>query len=132
MKLNLQRLFLVGSLTVPLVASFTPAIRPAVAVSSTASRHMLPSDILNDPTFVEHLNQLQHAPLDFLDSSQLLAAATDAAAGVATEDTGWWQQYLEIFKGTLQKVHSTIDGPLKSMGIENTWGISIALFTAST
>lgn len=61
-------------------------------------------------------------------SSMLLADAANAAAEVA-EDGGWWQNYLELFKSGLVNIHSTIDGPLRSAGIEQTWGPSIALFT---
>jgi hypothetical protein len=61
-------------------------------------------------------------------SSQWLA---DAAAGSQSGD-GWWQSYINIFKTTLSFVHSTIDGPLRAAGIEQTWGISIFLFTACT
>lgn len=63
-------------------------------------------------------------------SSQWLAGAATAAAGDAPEKIGWWQQYLLIFKGALTLVHNTIDGPLRSLGIEHTWGPSIAIFTA--
>ena len=58
------------------------------------------------------------------------AAANMDASGVAQE-LGWWGKYLNIFKSTLELVHSTIDAPLKSVGVENTWGISIAVFTLS-
>lgn len=99
---------------------------------------------LNDPTaatmttsaaaaFDQILHQ-SHAAL--LSSSHMLAdaaaASADAAADVnAAEKVGWWQSYLTLFKNALSLVHSTIDGPLRSIGIDQTWGISIALFTAS-
>ena len=61
-------------------------------------------------------------------SSQWLA---DAAAAASTENNGgWWSAYLNIFKTALSAVHNTIDGPLRSIGVEQTWGPSIALFTA--
>jgi YidC/Oxa1 family membrane protein insertase len=56
--------------------------------------------------------------------------APEPANGVAT-DGGWWQSYLKIYKTTLVLVHETIDPVLTKMGVEHTWGISIALFTAS-
>jgi len=63
-------------------------------------------------------------------SATILADAADAAAEVAAEDGGWWQNYLSVFKAGLTGVHSTIDGPLRSVGWDQTWGISIFLFTA--
>lgn len=54
--------------------------------------------------------------------------ATEAA--VAAKE-GWWAAYLNVFKTTLDFVHTTIDGPIHSLGWEKgTWGFSIALFTA--
>jgi hypothetical protein len=75
--------------------------------------------------------------MDGFHQAQLLLADASAAA---VEDTvsknqdgggGLWQQYLNIFKGTLIFIHSAIDEPLRSVGITQTWGISIALFTIS-
>lgn len=63
-------------------------------------------------------------------SSHILADAAEATAEVAKEDTGWWQSYLNIFENAIRLVHSTIDPPLRSVGITETWGISIAIFTA--
>lgn len=66
-------------------------------------------------------------------SSLLLADAATATADAVAEtakEGGWWQDYLNIFKNTLTLVHSSIDEPLRDMGITQTWGISIALFTA--
>lgn len=60
----------------------------------------------------------------------LLTAAADAAVKT-TADLGWWGQYINIFKSALTAVHDTVDGPLRSgLGVEQTWGVSIALFTA--
>ena len=58
-----------------------------------------------------------------------------ADAAVATEpaaDIGWWGQYINIFKVSLEFMHSLIDQPLRSIGIEQTWGPAIALFTMCT
>jgi hypothetical protein len=61
-------------------------------------------------------------------SSQLL---TDAAT--ATSDQGGlWMSYLSLFKGALSAVHETIDQPLRNIGITQTWGVAIFLFTAGT
>eukprot|EP00536_Pseudo-nitzschia_multiseries_P009223 jgi/Psemu1/257962/estExt_Genewise1Plus.C_2530008 len=51
-------------------------------------------------------------------------------AGIAA-DEGWWKAYLNVFKTTIEFVHSGIDGPIHSLGWQGgTWGFSIALFTA--
>lgn len=60
------------------------------------------------------------------------AATAPAAATAATQQAGWWYNYINIFKHALELVHSTVDGPLRAAGIEQTWGISIFLFTAGT
>lgn len=52
------------------------------------------------------------------------------AATTPTNDGGWWQNYLNFMKGALTTVHSTIDQPLRDMGVTQTWGPSIFLFTA--
>jgi len=68
---------------------------------------------------------LHHVPT----TAQWLADAAVAAAA-ETKDVGWWEQYINIFKSALELVHSTVEGPLKAVGIEQTWGPSIAIFTA--
>jgi len=72
-----------------------------------------------------------HMNLDF-HSSVLLSDAADAVADAATdaaEDGDWWKSYLNVFKSGLVAVHSGVDGPLQSLGVTETWGPSIALFT---
>ena len=104
---------------------------------------MLPLDFLNDPAVLDHLTSqlvaasshsdalssmnsvVAHASMS-LSSSQFLADAAVEAA----DKSSWWTSYLAIFKGALNLVHSTIDQPLRSVGIDQTWGISIAIFTA--
>ena len=89
-------------------------------------QHMIPP---------EHMDALNVALDSFHHYSQQLTLADASAvaqdAADAAKDEGWWQQYLSIFKGTLILIHSTIDEPLRSQGITQTWGISIALFTVS-
>ncbi|GMH84398.1 hypothetical protein TrVE_jg5147 [Triparma verrucosa] len=55
----------------------------------------------------------------------------EAVAAVGeTEKNGWWEQYLQIFKTGLLIVHDNlVDPPLAKMGVEHTWGVSIATFT---
>lgn len=67
-------------------------------------------------------------------SSSMLADAASVTADTSdmtTKDSGWWEAYLNIFKVTIEFVHSTIDPPLRNAGITETWGLSIAIFTAS-
>lgn len=47
------------------------------------------------------------------------------------QNQGYWAAYLNIFKSALLLVHNTVDAPLRSIGVDQTWGISIAIFTAS-
>ena len=68
------------------------------------------------------------AVADAVSAAQDAATAT-AAAAAATDDGGWWQAYLNVFKSTLLLIHNTIDGPLREQGITQTWGIAIAIFT---
>lgn len=67
-------------------------------------------------------------------STQWLADATATASATTTTteggDVGLWESYINIFKVTLELVHSTIDKPLRSIGVEQTWGVSIFVFTA--
>lgn len=65
-------------------------------------------------------------------TSASLVLSADEAVAAAGEATGWWGSYVNLFKSTLYWVHSTIDGPLRSVGIDQTWGISIAIFTFGT
>jgi hypothetical protein len=132
---------------VPLVSSFNVqplAFRTTSRTSTTnVQRNMLPPDFLNDPAVLDHLTSqlvavssqydamtstagvVAHASMS-VSSSQFLADATVEVADKAS----WWQSYLAVFKGALNLVHSTIDQPLRSVGIDQTWGISIAIFTA--
>jgi hypothetical protein len=103
----------------------------------------LPIDTL-DP---EALSIHAHAVHGFLQhhTSLLLSDAAVATAGEpmtalenfeATQeaiaaDEGWWAAYLNIFKTTIELIHSSIDGPVHKLGWQGgTWGFSIALFTA--
>lgn len=65
------------------------------------------------------------------DITQWIADASTTAVDTTQDDGGWWKAYINIFKSILTFVHSSIDGPLRSVGIEQTWGVSIFLFTAS-
>jgi membrane protein insertase Oxa1/YidC/SpoIIIJ len=80
-------------------------------------------DIHSTSTAIQHI-------LDSLDSTSTLLSDA-AAAAVTPEDKGWWENYLNLYKDLLLAVHSTIDGPLRNTGWDQTWGVSIALFTAT-
>jgi len=61
-------------------------------------------------------------------TSNIIAdAATAVAAEVQVKDAGWWETYLNFYKTSLLFVHSTITS---SLSTDQTWGISIATFTA--
>mmetsp|Transcript_11015 Transcript_11015/g.25627 ORF Transcript_11015/g.25627 Transcript_11015/m.25627 type:complete len:449 (+) Transcript_11015:45-1391(+) len=74
-------------------------------------------------TLLEHHDVLGHHASTWIADA---AVASDAA----TEDIGLWEKYIQIYKNGLALVHDTIDGPLRDAGFTQTWGISIALFTA--
>lgn len=76
------------------------------------------------PTDIVDINTIQH----LLHTSSTLLS--DAAAAVPDDSVSWWDQYLNLYKTCLLTVHSTIEKPLTEAGLEQTWGISIAAFTA--
>lgn len=83
------------------------------------------------PMMIEHwdtLDQLlQHQDVLLQSTSHFLA---DASAAVSDgEKSDWWQSYLNIFTMSLTFVHSVLDQPLRNVGFEQTWGVSIAVFT---
>jgi hypothetical protein len=115
----------------PATVAFAP--RP---LASTPLRVQKPLSVL--PEHVDALSTAfdQWQNVMASSSSTMMADAAsvtaDAAGGAATTDSGWWQSYLNIFKVTIEFVHSAIDPPLRNVGITQTWGLSIAIFTAST
>ena len=131
---SFQNRFALASL-VACVASLgsTQAFAPNTVSTPTATRHIhhkipsitttraLPLDQLGDAAI--SWDQIQQSASQFL--------ADDAAVAAAGEATGWWGSYINLFKSTLLWVHGNIDGPLRSVGFDQTWGVSIALFTLS-
>eukprot|EP00957_Ditylum_brightwellii_P069597 5286431-Ditylum_brightwellii.AAC.1 len=85
-------------------------------------------DIHTAATSITQASDLLHSQLSSV--STILADAAAATADATADDGGWWQTWLNVFKGTLIAVHSTIDGPLRAAGWDQTWGVSIFLFTA--
>jgi len=120
--------FLIAACIAPPAAAFAPP-RPATA---TLLSHKPLSAI--SPEHVDALSTAvdswQHAMAT--SSHLLLADAVEATAETAKQDGGWWASYLSIFESSIRLVHSIITPPLNSLGVTETWGISIAVFTACT
>ncbi len=76
----------------------------------------------------QSLSSLSHLNIFDPATSTLLSDAA-AAAVEETSGGGLWDQYLELFKYSLEFVHSVIDQPLKNAGFDQTWGVSIFAFT---
>jgi len=130
-------LALAAGLAAP-AAAFAPAARRAAAAAPTRLSLVGPEH-LADPLAAAGLASSDPAALSaaasdhlqhLLSSTSTLLADAAAAADDAAKDEGWWNSYLEFMKGALIKVHDVVDEPLKSVGIEKTWGPSIFLFTA--
>jgi hypothetical protein len=103
--------------------------RPSTSTSpTTTARHVVPVELL------DHAQAIHHA-ISTTTSVFWLADADASAATVEAvkEDLGWWGAYVDLFKNSLTLVHDTIEGPLRSIGVEKgIWGISIGIFTACT
>ena len=150
----LPMLFLVGAHMNAGVESFQPApsfVSPLSSSSSSSSPATIRgrNSILGavplgdmDPQEVAAHAQALNGFLEHQTSLLVSAAAATAdavpslenleatEAAIASND-GWWAAYLNIFKTTIEFVHSGIDGPIHKLGWEGgTWGFSIALFTA--
>lgn len=111
--------FLVAACAIsPAAFAFAPPHSAARGVKSTLS------------LFPEHFDALSTAVDSWQASSHLLADASEAVVEESVKAGGWWGAYLSIFENTIRFVHSTITPPLNQMGITQTWGISIAIFTA--
>ena len=134
-----------GSAAAVLAFSTTPPSRRYPRIP--ASRLGL-APIGGGPELADQIVSAQHAA-DLLHAhvasvSTILSDAAAAAADVspvdidasdvveAAKEGGWWKSYLSFFQAGLENVHSTIDPPLRSIGVEQTWGPSIAIFTAGT
>mmetsp|Transcript_9890 Transcript_9890/g.11526 ORF Transcript_9890/g.11526 Transcript_9890/m.11526 type:complete len:469 (-) Transcript_9890:126-1532(-) len=130
--------------------AFTPSSPSLVTSYTRTIRQHTQENILSKQAHHHYGAAALHAilPSDFVDihtasqildsSSALLADAAAATADVAADvvdaaakaDDGWWAKYLLIYKGLLEGVHSVVDQPLRNAGWDQTWGISIFLFTA--
>ena len=110
---------------------FTPSTTTTTTTTTTQRMVMMdPNDIHSLAT--DHHQHLQHLHQHSFEKFTSLMTAAAADATTSSSGGGWWKAYLNIFKTALSAVHSTIDGPLRSVGITQTWGPAIALFTAGT
>jgi hypothetical protein len=109
-------------------AVVSPRIHPnrlAMLHATTPS----PDDIL-------YLQTLVHSFHDFISTttqSTVHTASTllaDAATETAPTEQSWWDTYLNFIASSISFVHSVIDQPLRNTGFDQTWGVSIFLFTA--
>jgi hypothetical protein len=102
---------------------------------TTTKRTTLNMMMMMDPndammTHISTVSPISHETLDAVLLQTQLLLSDAAAASSSSDNSGWWSAYLNIFKTALTLVHDTIDGPLRSVGVTQTWGPSIALFTA--
>lgn len=94
----------------------TPPRKHSTTVSSL---HVIPPELM----IADHLDTTH-----MLQNIQLLVS--DA---VTTKENsgGWWDNYLNLYKTCLLFVHDTINQPLRNTGWDQTWGVSIAVFTTA-
>lgn len=113
------------------VCAFSPeAVAFAPPHSALTTRRLSSTKPALSALLPEHVDALSTAADSFLASTHLLADATEAVAEEATKSGGWWGAYLNIFENAIKLIHSTLTPPLNNMGVTETWGISIAVFTA--
>ena len=122
----------------PMSSAFAPAPTRSTRAQSTAANMV--------PHGMEDLNNIHHLSTMLPDHNHILAqtstwladaaaatadVASDVADAAAEEDIGLWEKYIQLYKNGLAFVHDNIvDEPLRKMGFEQTWGVSIFLFTA--
>lgn len=118
---------------------FAPSPRTTFSLSrKDAANYMIVPElgdlhILNylSASIVSNQNLLAQTSTWIADSAAVAVDAADAAATSATEDIGWWESYIQLYKNGLAFVHDNIvDEPLRKAGFTQTWGVSIFLFTA--
>lgn len=96
--------------------------------SSTAQR-ALPPIMMDHDTMTQMASNTMISWDHIQQSAHLFLSDATAAAAPSAEATGWWGAYINLFKNTLLGLHDAIDGPLRSVGFDQTWGVSIGLFT---
>mmetsp|Transcript_18551 Transcript_18551/g.38906 ORF Transcript_18551/g.38906 Transcript_18551/m.38906 type:complete len:424 (+) Transcript_18551:145-1416(+) len=111
--------FLAWASIFPQVMGFSP-IPPTRTTATPAKK------ISMIPHGFEEMHNLHHHVDLLTQTSTWIADAADAAA-----DDGLWEKYIRLYRNGLAFVHDNIvDEPLRKMGFEQTWGVSIFLFTA--
>jgi hypothetical protein len=140
---------LVMALSTSGINGFTvaPTVSTSTSVLRTPPRTslLIPSTTTRLGLMLSPLDVASSIPLESLSSavsastalstaatSQFLADVAAATAATTATEQSWWDSYVNIFSWALKLVHSTINGPLQSLGIEQSWGIAIFLFTTST
>lgn len=114
--------------------SFTNINNHIISSSSSVSQRHNNHQVLSalpiggGSEFYDLHQSLSHV-FDSLSTSTLLSDTT-AAVVEESKDGGWWNNYLQLYKNALELVHTTVDQPLKNVGWDQTWGVSIFLFTA--
>jgi len=123
----------------------TTSILSPIAPSTIRSNSQLGAVPLGDmdpqelSTHVQALNGfLEHQTSLLLSAAATAPSSTmetlenlEATQAAIVQNEGWWAAYLNVFKTTIEFVHSGIDGPIHKLGWEGgTWGFSIAIFTA--
>ena len=104
---------------VGVATGFVPGLATRRAPITERSRRL---SLLPDPSLLVDLH--------FIGSTTQLVSDATAVTEEAAK-TGAWESYLQTFKGGLLLVHDKlVDPPLKAAGVERTWGVSIAVFTA--
>jgi len=117
-----------------LAASSSCSVSAFVTPHSTFNKQSRITSLNAFPVNVDHLASQYDVMQQFIaSSSHLMADASSATATIdtaTTQEPGWWDNYLNLYKSLLLTVHTTIDSPLRNGGWDQTWGIAIAAFTA--
>lgn len=124
----------------PACSAFAPSPRTCPRSQRTAAGMVAPPDmadlhnlhgiIAQTSTWIADSATLA---VDAVDVSAVAdaAAATAEVAKDAAKENSWWESYIQLYKNGLAFVHDNIvDEPLRKMGFDQTWGVSIFLFTA--
>jgi len=93
-------------------------------LADAAAATLDPTSDIDSGSFIEAIQNTENA------IETAVEGVVEAEAEVAAK-SGWWAAYLALFKSALNFVHDGVDGPLRSVGITQTWGVSIAIFTAT-
>lgn len=111
------------------VSAFSTPSTFRAAARSSVSQHNMVLDHVDVPSAVQSIQDLSMTLADAAAATADAATAT-ADAAAETAKSGWWQNYLDFMENSLITVHNTVDEPLRSIGVTQTWGPSIFFFTA--